>query len=464
LSSPIGFGVSGSGTSPITLSGFNNIDFSVVINALMAQESLPLTQLQNQQVNVQTQEGLYQTLNTKLATLNTAVQALSNPVSVIPYAATSSDSTTVAATASSSAQPGRYEVVVNSLAHSQVTASTSTTPDANTTIVATGGSITIGGQQVNIGSGVTLQGLADAINNTSGITVTAGVIQTAPNAYQLILTSNSTGAASAFTISNQLTGGTGVTFADNNNNGISGDQDADNAVKATDASITINNITVTSASNVLTSSIPGVTLTLNQQNPKETVVVSVAQDPSQLTTNINTFVSAYNDIASFYSDQRAAAKAGSPNLARDPTLRAVLDDLRNAIFGTYGAGSLNSLPLVGIGFDQGGKLLVDSTALTSALTTDAAGVANLFAGNLTGAFNAIGTVLDNYSGPAGYVGTAETQLSDQLTRLQDQITQAQTRLALVKLQLQQEFSAADQIMSTLNAQSSSLSHLGISNG
>src|SRR5262245_22798131 len=212
LSSPIGFGLSGGGSSPITLSGFNNIDFSIVINALMQQESIPLLQLQAQQSKLQAQDGLYKTLNTKLATLSSATTALSDPTSVIPNAATSSDSSLVSATGGSSAQPGRYEVVVSALARAQVTASTSTTPDANTTIVATGGHITIGGKQVDINSGVTLQGLADAINSTSGITVTASVIQSAPNAYQLVLTSSTTGAASAFTISNALAGGTGVTF------------------------------------------------------------------------------------------------------------------------------------------------------------------------------------------------------------------------------------------------------------
>ena len=35
--------------SPVTLSGFNNIDFGSVLNAIMQQERLPVTQLESQQ-------------------------------------------------------------------------------------------------------------------------------------------------------------------------------------------------------------------------------------------------------------------------------------------------------------------------------------------------------------------------------------------------------------------------------
>ena len=39
--------------SPVTLSGFNNIDFGSVLNALMQQERIPVTQLETQQTALQ---------------------------------------------------------------------------------------------------------------------------------------------------------------------------------------------------------------------------------------------------------------------------------------------------------------------------------------------------------------------------------------------------------------------------
>ena len=45
--------------------------------------------------------------------------------------------------------------------------STSTAADTNTTIVATGGTLTIGGATISVTGPVTLQGLADTINADS---------------------------------------------------------------------------------------------------------------------------------------------------------------------------------------------------------------------------------------------------------------------------------------------------------
>ena len=48
-------------SSPITLSGFNNIDFSQVLNALMAQERIPVTQLTTQQTALSNQKTFFDT-------------------------------------------------------------------------------------------------------------------------------------------------------------------------------------------------------------------------------------------------------------------------------------------------------------------------------------------------------------------------------------------------------------------
>ena len=41
--------------SPITFSGFNDIDFNLILNAVMQQASQPLTALQARQSNVESQ-------------------------------------------------------------------------------------------------------------------------------------------------------------------------------------------------------------------------------------------------------------------------------------------------------------------------------------------------------------------------------------------------------------------------
>ncbi len=59
-------------SSPITLSNFNNIDFSVILNAVMQQASQPLLALQSRQSELSSENSEYGVLATRLGTLETA--------------------------------------------------------------------------------------------------------------------------------------------------------------------------------------------------------------------------------------------------------------------------------------------------------------------------------------------------------------------------------------------------------
>src|SRR5262245_54147779 len=206
--------------SGITFSGFNNIDFNTILNAIMQQESQPLTALQTRQKALQATDTTYGQLATKLDTLQTATSALSKNSSFITYAATSSDTAAVTATASSAAVEGRYDVIVSQLALSQITVSSSFAPDTTTTVVASGGTLTIGGVAVNVTGPSTLADLASAINANTSVPASASIVETTPGEFHLVLTGKDTGAANGFTIVNGLTGST-VAFTDTDNDNIS---------------------------------------------------------------------------------------------------------------------------------------------------------------------------------------------------------------------------------------------------
>ena len=263
--------------SPITFSGFNNIDFNSVLEALSAQDRLPVRQLETQQVELERQRTAFGTLATRLSAVEAAARDLAS-VSAFggTKAAVSNESIAKAATGSGAAA-GTYAVVVNQLARSQVTVTNGSTPDADTTIVASGGTLTIGGTAVTLSGDVTLQGLAEAINGTTDIGVTASVVRSG-SAYQLVLTGKATGAAHAFTVSNGLTGGTGVTFP------------GTNAQDARDASLTINNVQVTSDSNTVDGAIAGTTLTLQQESTNP-VTITITADASSVQEMVRKFAS-----------------------------------------------------------------------------------------------------------------------------------------------------------------------------
>jgi flagellar hook-associated protein 2 len=444
----------------ITFSGFNQIDFNVILTSIMQQESQPLVNLQSRQTSLQSRITNFSTLSTRMSAMQTAATALSTASGISSYKATSNNSSAVGISTGPDAVPGRYDIVVKDLAKAQVTASESTAPDANTTPVATGGSITIGSKTISVSSSMTLKGLSDAINATADAPARASVVQSGANSYKLVLTAKSTGLANGFTVANNLTGGAGVAFTDTDADNISGDDAADNAVAALDADVLINNVVVKSASNTLESAIPGSTLTLYKKDPAETIVVDVTTDPAGLKTKLQTFVNAYNDLTKFMKDQDAsAAKADQASIGRDPNVRQVRRDIRTMVGEKYDTGGpFKYLSQIGIEATITGQLQLKEEVFNEAVKNGTADVTTLLVGTTgtPGALVAIKNKLKEYTQSHGLLQNAQTQITAQITKLGVQIDKMADRLAIRRMALSQEFTAADVAMSRLKNQSGSL--------
>ncbi len=451
--------------SPVTLSGFNNIDFNLILTSIMTQESQPLVAMQTRQAALQSKAGAFGTLATKVAALQQAASNLADANTLAGFKATTTDATAVSVSSSASAAPGRYEVVVNELARAQVTASTTVAPDADTTVVAAGGTIQIGGVTVTLAGAATLRQLADAINATSDPPARASVVQSGPSSYRLVLSAKDTGLANAFTVTNNLTGGTGVAFGDFDSDGISGDDAEDNAVQAIDADLLVNNIPVTSSSNVVEQAIPGVTFTVFKRTPDSSVVVDVAADPTALKDKVKAFVASYNDLAKFAADQTTSAGRGDQSsIGRDPLLSQVRGQLRATLTSEYATGgAYSALSQAGIEFTRTGQLELNETTFNAAAGSTAE-LARLFSGSAgtPGAFSALDSLLDTYTSTDGLLPGARRQLTDQASRLSDGIAKMQERLATRRATLQREFTAADAAISQLKNQSGSLASFGAS--
>src|SRR5262245_27288450 len=128
--------------SPITFGGFNNIDFGLVLNAIMQQERAPLTALETQRKALEAQNSAFATYATRLGALESAAETLARTDGLSRVAATASDPTAVGISAGSSTITGRYELVVSELARAQVLAS-QTTYDSVDDVVATSGVVSL---------------------------------------------------------------------------------------------------------------------------------------------------------------------------------------------------------------------------------------------------------------------------------------------------------------------------------
>jgi len=442
-------------STPITLSGFNDIDFNLVVNSLMQQASLPLNNLQSRQKSLQSQVSGYDTLAKHVEALRTAADALGRPANLSTMAGVSSNASAASVSVGATATAAHYDVVVNELARAQVTVSSSVSPDANATVVASNGTITIGGVAVTVTGDMTLQQLASAINSTDGIGVSATVVRTADSEYRLALTSLETGAGHAFTITSSLAGGT-LAFIDTDGNGTSGDTAADNAVAASDASLLINNIPATSSSNTFENLVDGVSLTVAKKGA-EVVSIDVATDTAAIKDKIEGFVTAYNEFMKFVGDQRTAAAGGdASSIGREPMLRQLHGILRSALAGAHGTGALTRLAEVGLEMTSNGQLKLNEDLFDAAIEGSADDVRTLFAAT-DGAFPGLESTLQTYSQADGLIPASKRRLEAQIASMDAQIEAMQRRLATQRETLQKEFAEADLIMTRLKSQASSLS-------
>jgi flagellar hook-associated protein 2 len=446
--------------SAVTFSGFNSIDFNTILNAVMTQERVPLDNLQAQQTKLKTQSTAFSALATKLAALGTAGEALADDSAFGGRSVTSTDASAVTASGTTDAIPGLYDVVVRELARAQVTASSSRTADTDTTVVATGGSMTIGGKTVTLSGSVTLEGLADAINTTTDIGVTASIVKTT-GGYQLVLTGQDTGVANAFTVTNGLTGSS-VAFTDTDADGVSGDTSADNAMQATDADLLINNVAVTSATNTIDGAIPGTTLTVLRKQPATTVTISVTKTTDTTNELVKGFVSSYNALMTWSQQQSSATDGG---ISRDPLFRSLRNELRTVLTGLYDAGGpLESLGQAGVEFDRTGKLTINQTLLSKALRENPENLRGLFMGDGTnpGVFSSLGSTIERYTGSGALLSSTQDRIEDQIASMDKRLADMEARLEVRRVALQKEYTAADLLITQLNSDAGSLSNLSSS--
>jgi flagellar hook-associated protein 2 len=435
--------------SPITLSGFNNIDFNTVLNAIMQQERLPVQALETQKKALEAQKSAFGTFASRLGALGSAADALRAATALDGTSLTVSDPSRLTASGAA-APPGTYEVMVQELARAQVTSAVGIS-DRDTTIVASGGTLTIGGVAVEIEGDVTLDGLAAAINRTSGIGVNASIVRNATG-FQLVLTGRQTGAAHAFTIADALTGGQGIAFPPTN------------AQAATDAHVLVNGVAATSASNRFDDVIAGLSFTALQREPGHTVTITITASSDSVKALVQKLVDAFNAVAAFVGEQaRATGTAEASGIGRDSLVRGLRRELVSVLSASYpGGGPHASLAELGFEFSRSGELTFSAATFDAAVAANKDGIRAVFRGldGSGGAFGALRSAIARYTTAGGLVPNATARLDAQVQAVTTRIGELEARLAVRREALQREFIAADLAMAQLNQAQSQLGSLG----
>ncbi len=453
----------------INFSGVGSgIDFGMIADAIMLQQSRPVAQLQSRRTTLDGRAQSLRQLNTLLASLTEAARTLDDRTLGTSRAATSSDTNIASATSTSDALPASYTLKVVRLASAHAE-STGNFASTTATLLAGGEtSVTLklrtGGDSskdvpITIGeSNNSLAGLRDAINNANA-GVTAAIIDVSGKGTEnrLVLNSNMTGAKGRVEL---VDDSSSQTFAALNLAALNADVEAGDYT-ALDAKFELNGLTLYRSANTVSDALTGVTLNLKAAG---TTSVSVAASTEDLNLKVRSFVDAYNGVQEFINAQYKPDGKGKPGgvLAGDVTLRSVQSQLRNAVgadFKTQGS-AFSNLTQIGIGRDETGKLKLDTAMLGDKLKTSFADTKALLVGAepATGLAKAMHNSFKAMSDQiTGSVQEAIKGYTSSVASLDKTIAAQQERLDAMRASLTRRFSIVDAAIGQLNGQGQKLS-------
>lgn len=448
----------------------SGLDVTSIISQLSAIEKQPLKALQSKASLLQTQLSTIGQIQSQVSALQSAATKLGSVLDWKGITATSSNTAALTVAATTVASPTTFSVDVTALAKAQSLAMptgvgdpalpTSTEQLGYGTLSVQVGSKTAVTVTIADGEG-TLAQIAAKINATTGIGVTATVMNDGSGKQNILIRSNSTGTDGAFTIT--ATEGTGGSISVPSNlsrlSYTTGSYTMNATQAAQNAAATVNGVAVSSQTNVFKDVLPGVTLTAVQLTTQP-VGVTVARDTAAITKNLQDFATAYNALNATLSEatkyDSATGLAGP--LQGDSVTTGLGNALRRLVSSTMGGtGSTYTLAAnVGITAALGGALSIDTAKFSAAMTADPDNLQKFFtAFNGSSSSNGFGLrVKDFASGllaATGSVSNKTSAIQQSLQRNATEQNRINSKATLFEERLKKQYAALDTKMAGLTA-------------
>jgi flagellar hook-associated protein 2 len=431
----------------------SGLDLSGMLTKIMAVESLPLNQMNQQLSSFQSKVSGLGTIMSYMSSLQTASFNLVSPANIDLYSATSSDTTVATATATTGAAIGNYSINVSQLATAQ---SLSSAAFANSTTTIGTGTLNIsggGGSAFSVtidSSNNTVAGIASAINTATGNTGVQASVVTDTSGARLVLTAKNTGSANAISVGvTESPVGSGL--AQMSYTGTI--KNLSEVQPAKDAALTMNGLPISSSSNTLSTQIAGVTINLSKPGSS---IIGVSRDTSGVTKAVTNFVNAYNSLMSSIKSQTSydSTSKTAAALNGDATVRNAQQKLSRSLFNTTAGvtGAYKYLSDIGVSMQKDGTLSIDSTKLNNAASSNFTDLKSL----LAGFGQSYGTNMSNLTSATGMINSHISGLNTSITKENRDISAFQDRLTLIQARYQTQFSALDSLVSQMNQTSSYL--------
>ncbi|GAA3338410.1 hypothetical protein GCM10017714_09530 [Curtobacterium pusillum] len=438
----------------------SGLDTTSLINSLMTIEQVPQTLLKSKVTSTNSFISSLQTINGLFQTVATKATAASSATSLALFTASSSASS-VTATARSTAAIGSVAFTVDATAAAQVgvTAAMSEwsgSASPLTLVKADGTNIAITPASGSLDD--TVSAINKAAAGVTAMKVAAGTASDGTKLYRLQVSSNTTGAANAFS----LYRGTAEDVAVGTATDVFSETGAAVVRQAADASVTLYAgtaaaQTITSGTNTFADLLPGVGVTVSRTST-DPVTVTVGQDTTKAQAVASGLVDAFNAVLSYYGSNTSVTSTTSVTdgttsttagvLLGDATTRDAVQRLGSAMSNPVDGKSPSS---IGLTIQKDGTFSFDADVFQAALTSDPESTQAILSGVATNVASAANAASDKYTGS---ITTSITGQQSVAKDLNDQIDAWTDRLTQRRATLQAQYTALETSLSTLQSQSS----------
>jgi len=432
---------------PITVGGIvSGIDTDSLIDKLVEAASVPMTVMEEDVDELEDLDDAYDELSELIEAAKTALEAIDSTADMRAATGTSSDEDAVAVTTDGTAVTGRYQIEVSQLAASETEVSQAYSDKDSTGVIPEGTlSITYAGTTTSLtidSTNSSLSDLADLINESiSGVAAYIMDTGDATSPYRLVIAGLDTGADNTITVDTSgLTGtsGTVPSFTETST--------------ATDATLTVNGITITHPDNDVDGVVEGITFNINEVTTSA-VTINVETDIDTTVANIQSFVDAYNAMRKYINTHRAYDSENSikGEFVGESLVVNMMRSMQTAISSAYTTGSTyTSLASIGFETQQDGTIELDTEALEEALEASPGEVGQLFETDSGGFGDAFKALVEMYADEdEGFIATRQEAINDQIDVLEEDIEDFEERMAAYEERLAAQFLAMELAMAEM---------------
>lgn len=326
-------------------------------------------------------------------------------------ASTSGTSATFDATDTSELDEGTISVNIEQLAQKDVYQSTiisDITEEMEDGVI----TISIGEDSYDFStSGKTYEELVEEMNYYTQLDV--ALEQVSDDTHRLVLKSSTSGTANALTIT-QTSIDLGL---EDNSNHVLTAQNMLATVDGIDYDLSENKISMQN----------GLIITALEEGASS---ITLTQDSSYIYDAIDQMVTKYNEIVDLIDGYTLGDEDDTVIISDSSTLRTLMSGIKEIFFDNYGLDDEENIFAYGLSYDSDGYLQIDSSELSSAISTNYDNLKELFVGyaEKEGLGTRLSEYLDSLDGLDGLLSSYEDDLDDAIDTLYDDYDEASEKL------------------------------------